>query len=121
MAATHVTEMADAGEVVGFQRFQHQHGIDAGVTATFGQSATKACLLTPTRSDDARAASHCGLFQRVSSLRVAVVAFPLCTFVFLPIALMYSRASLAVLLRRLWDLVWINVTSAMAWLAFSLP
>jgi hypothetical protein len=60
MAATHVTEMADAGEVIGFQSFQHQHGIDAGVTATFGQTATKACLLTPTRSDDVRAASHCG-------------------------------------------------------------
>jgi hypothetical protein len=59
-----------------------------------------------------------GLFQRVSPLHVAVVAFTLCTVVFLPLALLYSRASLAVLLHRSWDLIWVNVTSALAWLAF---
>jgi hypothetical protein len=59
-----------------------------------------------------------GLFQRVSPLLVAMVAFALCTLVFLPIGLVQSRGSLAVLRRRPRDLFWVNVTSAMAWLAF---
>lgn len=59
-----------------------------------------------------------GLLQRVSPLRVAVVAFTLCTLALLPIALVQARESLAVLLRRLRDLCWVNVTSALAWLAF---
>jgi hypothetical protein len=59
-----------------------------------------------------------GLFQRVSPLHVAVIAFTLCTLVLLTIALVHSRDSLAVLLRRSRDLFWVNVTSAMAWLAF---
>ncbi len=59
-----------------------------------------------------------GLFQRVSPLLVAMVAFSLCTLVFLPIGLVNSRDSLAVLLRRPRDLFWVNVTSAIAWLAF---
>jgi len=59
-----------------------------------------------------------GLFQRVSPLRVAVVAFTLCTLVLLPIALLRARESLAVLLRQSGDLFWVNVTSALAWLAF---
>jgi len=59
-----------------------------------------------------------GLFQRVSPLLVAMVAFALCTLVFLPIGLVHSRDSLAVLRRRPHDLFWVNVTSAMAWLAF---
>ncbi len=59
-----------------------------------------------------------GLFQRVSPLLVAMEAFTLCTLVLLPIALVHSRDSLAVLLRRSRDLFWVNVTSAMAWLAF---
>src|SRR5712691_1024051 len=59
-----------------------------------------------------------GLFQRVSPLLVAMVAFTLCTLVLLPIGLVNSRDSLAVLLRRPRDLFWVNVTSAIAWLAF---
>ena len=59
-----------------------------------------------------------GLFQRVSPLLVAMVAFTLCTLVLLPIALVHSRDSLGVLLRRPRDLFWVNVTSAIAWLAF---
>ena len=59
-----------------------------------------------------------GLFQRVSPLLVAMVAFCLCTLVFLPTAFMHSRDSLAVLRRRPRDLFWVNVSSAMAWLAF---
>ena len=59
-----------------------------------------------------------GLFQRVSPLVVAMVAFTLCTLAFLPTGLLRSRDSLVVLRRRTRDLVWVNVTSAMAWLAF---
>ncbi|MBI3825609.1 MAG: hypothetical protein HY294_06420 [Candidatus Rokubacteria bacterium] len=59
-----------------------------------------------------------GLFQRVSPLLVAMVAFSLCTLVFLPTAFVYSRDSLAVLRRRSRDLFWVNVSSAIAWLAF---
>ena len=59
-----------------------------------------------------------GLFQRVSPLLVAMVAFALCTLVFLPVGLVRSRESLAVLRRRPRDLIWVNVTSAVAWLAF---
>jgi hypothetical protein len=59
-----------------------------------------------------------GLFQRVSPLSVAMVAFTLCTLILLPIALVQSRASLAGLLRRPGDLLWVNLTSAIAWLAF---
>src|SRR6266851_783522 len=53
-----------------------------------------------------------GLFQRVSPLIVAMVAFSLCTLVLLPTALVHSRDSLAVLRRRSRDLLWVNVTSA---------
>jgi hypothetical protein len=59
-----------------------------------------------------------GLFQRVSPLVVAMVAFALCTLVFMPVGLVRSRESLAVLRRRPRDLLWVNVTSAVAWLAF---
>jgi drug/metabolite transporter (DMT)-like permease len=59
-----------------------------------------------------------GLFQRASPLLIAIVAFTLCTLVFLPIALVHSRDSLGVLLRRPRDLFWVNVTSAIAWLTF---
>lgn len=59
-----------------------------------------------------------GLFQRVSPLLVAVGVFTLCTLVFLPIAFVHSRDSLAALLRRPGDLFWVNATSAIAWLAF---
>lgn len=59
-----------------------------------------------------------GLFQQVSPLVVALVAFSLCTLVFLPTAFVHSRDSLAVLRRRSRDLFWVNITSAIAWLAF---
>jgi drug/metabolite transporter (DMT)-like permease len=59
-----------------------------------------------------------GLFQRVSPLLVAMVAFGLCTLVLLPGALVHSRSSLTVLWRRPRELLWVNATSAIAWLAF---
>jgi hypothetical protein len=59
-----------------------------------------------------------GLFQRVSPLLVAMVAFSLCTLVLLPTALVHGRDSLAILQRRSRALFWVNVTSASAWLAF---
>src|SRR5258706_7249086 len=58
------------------------------------------------------------LFQRVHPLAVALTAFTLCTLVFLPIALARDRAGLARLGRHAGTLVWINVTSAIAWLSF---
>ncbi|MGH7354581.1 MAG: hypothetical protein ACRELS_08420 [Candidatus Rokuibacteriota bacterium] len=59
-----------------------------------------------------------GLFQRLSPLDVAVVAFALCSVIFLPIALARSPESLRVALRRPRELFWINATSALAWIAF---
>jgi drug/metabolite transporter (DMT)-like permease len=59
-----------------------------------------------------------GLFQRLSPLHVAIVAFALCSVVFLPIALVKSPGSLWLLLRRPRDLFWVNATSAVAWIAF---
>jgi drug/metabolite transporter (DMT)-like permease len=58
-----------------------------------------------------------GLFQRVTPLLVAIVAFGLCSSLFLP-ALVGSRESLAALRRRPVDLLWVNVTTAISWLAF---
>ena len=58
------------------------------------------------------------VFQRVSPLLVGVVAFSLCSIVFLPIALARSSASVVRLLRRPRDLVWVNVTTALAWISF---
>lgn len=59
-----------------------------------------------------------GLFQRLSPVDVAVVAFVLCSVVFFPIALAKSPESLRVLCHRRRDLVWINLTSALAWIGF---
>src|SRR5438067_1842789 len=59
-----------------------------------------------------------GLFQRVHPLVVAVVAFALCPLVFLPMALFRDRAGLTALLRRPRELLWINATTALAWLSF---
>lgn len=59
-----------------------------------------------------------GLFQRVSPLLVAIVAFTLCTIVLLPATAVGSRNSLVVFQRRPLDLLWVNVTPASAWLAF---
>lgn len=59
-----------------------------------------------------------GLFQRVNPLGVALLAFGLSTLSFLPLALARDRGGLAVLARRPGRLVWINVTTALAWLSF---
>lgn len=59
-----------------------------------------------------------GLFQRMSPLRVIVAAFTLCSLLLQPIALLWSRESLAVLVHRPHDLFWVKITSAGAWLAF---
>jgi drug/metabolite transporter (DMT)-like permease len=58
------------------------------------------------------------LFQRVHPLAVALTAFTLCTLVFLPVALARDRAGLTRLRAHAGTLVWINVTSAIAWLSF---
>ena len=58
------------------------------------------------------------LFQRVHPLAVALTAFTLCTAVFLPVALLRDHAGLARLRRHAGTLVWINATSAIAWLSF---
>jgi drug/metabolite transporter (DMT)-like permease len=59
-----------------------------------------------------------GLFQRLNPLLIVVVAFSLCTVLFLPAAVVGSRQSLIALRSRPIDLVWVNITSASAWLAF---
>jgi len=59
-----------------------------------------------------------GLFQRWSPLHVAIVAFTLCTVVFLPIARAQHPEGLRTLLRRPGALFWVNVTSAIAWISF---
>ncbi len=59
-----------------------------------------------------------GVFQEVSPLLVGVVAFSLCSIVFLPIALVRSPASVGRLLRRPRELVGVNATTALAWIAF---
>jgi hypothetical protein len=59
-----------------------------------------------------------GLFQHVNPLGVALVAFGLCAVGFLPLALARDRGGLAMLVRRPARLVWINVTTALAWLSF---
>src|SRR5215813_10819448 len=58
------------------------------------------------------------VFQQVSPLLVGVVAFSLCSIVFLPIALAGSPASVVRLLRRPRELFWVNVTTALAWISF---
>src|SRR5262245_4544518 len=59
-----------------------------------------------------------GVFQQLSPLLVGVVAFSLCSIVFLPIALARSSASVVRMLRRPRDIVWVNVTTALAWISF---
>lgn len=58
-----------------------------------------------------------GLFQRLNPLLVVVVAFTLCTIVFLP-ALCSSRDSIMALRSQPYALLWVNVISATAWLGF---
>jgi drug/metabolite transporter (DMT)-like permease len=59
-----------------------------------------------------------GLFQRVDPLLVATTAFGLCSLAFLPCALVCDRGVLPALARWAPVLVWINVTTALAWLSF---
>ena len=58
-----------------------------------------------------------GLFQRITPLLIAIAAFSLCTVLFLPV-LLGSRRSLVALRRRPGDLLWVNITTACAWLGF---
>jgi drug/metabolite transporter (DMT)-like permease len=60
------------------------------------------------------------MFQTYSPLHVAVIAFTLCTVVFLAVALI-RRQSLYELRPWLWEVVGINVTSAIAWIAYFYP
>jgi drug/metabolite transporter (DMT)-like permease len=83
-----------------------------GEAAGFAASAAFACLAS------VRDVYLGGLFQRVSPLHVAVIAFTLCALVFLPMAATRHRAGLRALLARPGDLVWINATSAAAWIAY---
>ena len=48
---------------------------------------------------------------------IAIAAFSLCTVLFLPV-LLGSRRSLVALRRRPGDLLWVNITTACAWLGF---
>lgn len=59
-----------------------------------------------------------GLFQHLEPLLVALTAFALCSLVFVPIALLRDRGGLAALVRRPAPLVWMNATTALAWLSF---
>ena len=59
-----------------------------------------------------------GLFQQSSPLSVALVAFVLCAAVFLPIAATRSPGSLRLLWDRPREVLWINATSGLAWIAF---
>lgn len=58
-----------------------------------------------------------GLFQRVTPLLIAIVAFSLSSVLFLP-ALVGSRENLAALRRRPGNLFWVNITTATSWLTF---
>jgi drug/metabolite transporter (DMT)-like permease len=59
-----------------------------------------------------------GLFQSTGPLGVAVVAFALCALVFLPVALCRNPESFRRLRGRPGDLLAVNVTTALAWIAF---
>jgi len=59
-----------------------------------------------------------GLFQQSSPLSVALVAFVLCSVVFLPIAVTRSPGSLRLLRDRPRELFLINATSGLAWISF---
>ena len=59
-----------------------------------------------------------GLFQSTSPLGVAIVAFTLCSVIFLPIALVRNRPSVGLLLRHRRELFWVNATTGLAWISF---
>ena len=59
-----------------------------------------------------------GVFQSTSPLGIAVVAFTLCSLIFLPIALGRSPESFRVFRQRWRELCWVNVTTGLAWISF---
>ena len=59
-----------------------------------------------------------GVFQQISPLHVAVVAFGLCSLIFLPVTLLRGPQRLRRVVRHPLEVFWINVTSAVAWLAY---
>src|SRR5262245_62592111 len=59
-----------------------------------------------------------GLFQRLHPLDFTLVAFGLCTLLFLPAAIARTPDSLRVLVRHPAQVVWVNATSALAWISF---
>ena len=59
-----------------------------------------------------------GLFQSTDPLGVAVVAFAMCALGFAPIALVRSPESFRLLARRPGEVLAVNVTTALAWIAF---
>ncbi len=59
-----------------------------------------------------------GLFQQVDPLLVALTAFGLCSLAFLPLALVRDPGGLAALGRCPASFLWINATTAVAWLSF---
>ena len=59
-----------------------------------------------------------GVLQQIHPLVVAVIAFSLCTVVFLGVALVRDRTGLAALWRQPARLAAVNVTTALAWLSF---
>ena len=58
-----------------------------------------------------------GFFQRVNPLLVALLAFSLCTVLFSPAVFACHRKN-AILPRQISKLIWLNVTTAAAWLTF---
>ena len=59
-----------------------------------------------------------GLFQHLDPLLVALTAFGLCSLGLLPLTLARDPGAAALLVRGALPLIWINVTTAAAWLSF---
>ena len=59
-----------------------------------------------------------GLFQSTDPLGVAIVGFAACALLFAPIALVRSPESFRLLARRPGEVLAVNVTTALAWIAF---
>jgi len=59
-----------------------------------------------------------GLFQRWSPLDFTLVAFGLCALIFFPVALARSPDSLRRLARHPAEVLWVNATTALAWISF---
>lgn len=59
-----------------------------------------------------------GLLQRVSPPLIGILAFILGSAIFLPLGLVHARQSFAVLWQQRRILLWVNVSTATAWIAF---